>query len=83
MSAYLSSLLADLAAGEWICGSTFYATMRPTFAQRFSECNAEARAAEGEERIESRPCKRHEHRGSIYEYRDRWALRPTQLRLVG
>ena len=79
MSKYLASLLADLAAGEWVCGATFYASMRPTFAQRFSECNTEARAADGEDRIESEVCHDHAHRGTIHRYRDRWALRPQQL----
>ena len=83
MSKYLASLLADLAGGEWVCGATFYSTMRPTFAQRFSEANAEARAAQGENRIESRVCRRHEHRSTIHEYRDTHALRPQQLRLTG
>ena len=83
VSAYLASLLADLSGGQWVCASLWYSTMRPTFAQRFSEANAEARAAEGEDRIESRVCKRHEHRSTIHEYRDRWALRPQQLRIVG
>ena len=83
MSKYRDSLLADLSNGEWTCGSYWYSTHRPTFSQRLGEANAEARVAEGEDRIESEVCHDHAHRGTIHRYRDRWALRPQQLRLVG
>ena len=72
MSRYTDSLLADLANGEWVCGSHWYATYRPTFAQRFSEINAKEPG-----RIESRPCQQHDH--NVYEYRDTFALLPKQL----
>ena len=72
------TLLDDLASGEWVCGVTFYASHRPTFAQRFSEVNAREPG-----RIASRSCRAHEHRGTIHEYSDTTIERePRQLVLV-
>lgn len=77
MSQYIDSLLADLSEGEWVCGSYFYSTHRPTFSQRFSEL---AKKEPG--RIMSRVCKRHDHASTVHEYLDNKAAQPRQLSLA-
>ena len=57
-----------------MCASRFYATARPTFAQRFSEVNAKEPG-----RILSRPCQQHDHK--CFEYLDTHA-KARQLSLA-
>ena len=59
-----------------MCASRFYATARPTFAQRFSEINA---ADPRQPRILSRPCQQHDHK--CFEYLDTHA-KARQLSLA-
>jgi hypothetical protein len=63
----IETLLADLDYERgWVCGSSWYATFRPTFAQRISEWNKVHPGA-----VLSRPCHRKEHqhkRSGIHEY---------------
>jgi hypothetical protein len=77
------SILQDLRVardnGEWVCGSYWYATYRPTFSQRIS---IDLQAKRGYV-IESRVCTRHEHNGGIHEYRLVAEPAPKQLQLTG
>lgn len=63
------SILRDLRHARdesdgWWCGSVWYATFRPTFAQRISlDLKPHGYV------IESRPCRRHDHNSTIHEYR--------------
>jgi hypothetical protein len=62
---------------EYICGSEWYASYTPTFAQRISlDIKPHGYV------IDSRPCKRHEHIGNIHEYRLVREPAPTQLQLA-
>lgn len=78
---YAESILQDLrvarANGEWVCGSYWYATYRPTFSQRIS---IDLKAERGYV-IESRICTQHEHKGTIHEYRLVGEPAPKQLAL--
>lgn len=58
-------ILADLRAARpgSVCGSYWYANFTPTFAQRIS-IDIKPRGF----LIESRICKKHEHKGTIHEY---------------
>lgn len=60
------SIIADLreSAESGTCGSYWYATFRPTFAQRIS-LDLRARGFV----VASEPCHEHEHRGPIHRYR--------------
>lgn len=81
---YADSILDDLRVArsngaEWVCGSYWYATYRPTFAQRIS-IDLKAERGYG---IESRICTRHNHKGTIHEYRLVAEPAPKQSRLAG
>lgn len=58
------SIVSDLRASQWVCGSHWYATFRPTFAQRIS-IDLRKRGFV----IQSEVCLDHDHRGSIHRYR--------------
>lgn len=59
-----NSILADLRVGEWVCGGHWYATFRPTFAQRIS-IDLKKRGMV----IASEVCHDHVHAGAIHRYR--------------
>ena len=60
------SILDDLrnARPGWVCGGYFYATYRPTFAQRIS-LDLKPRGYV----VESRVCQQHLHTSTIHEYK--------------
>lgn len=72
-------VLRDLSSGRWVCASVWLSSYLYVYSQRVSQINAEHRedAPHDLDRIESRPCQQHDHR--VYEYRDRYALKPAQL----
>lgn len=80
MSAW-QSILHDLrlarARGEWVCGSFFYSTFRPTFAQRIS-LDLRPRGYV----IESEPCRDHHHASTIHRYRLIREPDPEQRELI-
>ena len=53
-------ILRDLRDYDWVCGTFWMARFTPTYAQRIS-LDLKPRGYE----ITSRPCKRHEHKGSV------------------
>lgn len=58
------SIIKDLRENEWVCGSFWYSTFRPTYAQRIS-IDLPKRGFV----IKSELCKEHEHKGGIHRYR--------------
>lgn len=70
-------IVRDLRHEEWVCGSYWYANYTPTFSQRIS-LDIKPRGYV----IESRVCARHEHKGTIHEYRLVKEPAPTQLQLA-
>jgi hypothetical protein len=63
---------------DFVCGAEWYANYTPTFSQRIS-LDIKPRGYV----IESRTCKRHEHKGNVHEYRLVREPAPKQLQLAG
>ena len=77
----VQSILSDLRAARmgtgWVCGSYWYETHRPTFAQRIS-LDLRPRGYV----VESEVCHEHDHRSTIHRYRLVAEPPPQQLALV-
>ena len=67
-------ILRDLRDYDWVCGTFWLARFTPTYAQRIS-LDLKPRGYQ----IISRPCKRHGHKGGVYEYRLVGEPAPEQL----